>query len=75
MKNVICPFCLQDISNSNHAWNCEMNPININNGEFRQNTPAKSLEQSLKEMQLMRDGKVEKRTWDDFLREIEEKDN
>jgi len=35
MNNIICPFCLQDISNSNHAWNCEMNLININNGEFQ----------------------------------------
>jgi len=38
MKNAICPFCLQDISNGNHAWNCEMNPVNINNNEFLLNT-------------------------------------
>jgi len=28
---------LQDISNGNHAWNCGMNPVNINNGEFQLN--------------------------------------
>ena len=37
MNNLICPFCLQDISNGNHAWNCEMNPVNINNDEFQLN--------------------------------------
>jgi len=37
MNNLICPFCLQDISNGNHTWNCEMNPINMNNGEYQQN--------------------------------------
>ena len=37
MKNVICQFCMQDISNGNHAWNCEMNPVNINNNEFQNN--------------------------------------
>ena len=35
MNNLICPFCLQDISNGNHTWNCEMNPVNINNSEFQ----------------------------------------
>jgi len=35
MNNLICPFCHQDISVNNHAWNCEMNPININNSEFQ----------------------------------------
>ena len=39
MNNLICPFCLQDISNGNHAWNCEMNPINMNNGEFQTYIP------------------------------------
>jgi len=38
MNNLICPFCLQDIGNGNHAWNCEMNPINMNNNEFQLNT-------------------------------------
>jgi len=33
--NLICPFCHQDISVNSHAWNCEMNPININNSEFQ----------------------------------------
>jgi len=35
MNNLICPFCHQDISVNNHAWNCQMNPININNNEFQ----------------------------------------
>jgi len=34
-NNFICPFCLQDINN--HAWNCPMNPININNNKFQLN--------------------------------------
>ena len=35
MKIIICQFCLQDISNGNHAWSCPMDPINMNNGEFQ----------------------------------------
>ena len=31
--NLICPFCLQDINN--HKWDCEMNPVNMNNNEFQ----------------------------------------
>ena len=34
-NNLIWQFCLQDINN--HAWNCPMNPININNNEFQLN--------------------------------------
>jgi len=34
-NNLICPFCLQDISVNNHTWNCQMNPININNNKFQ----------------------------------------
>jgi len=33
--NLICQFCLQDISVNNHKWNCPMNPVNINNNEFQ----------------------------------------
>jgi len=33
--NLMCPFCHQDISVNNHAWNCEMNPVNMNNNEFQ----------------------------------------
>jgi hypothetical protein len=29
-----CPFCQED-SAGNHAWNCPMNPINVNNKEFQ----------------------------------------
>jgi len=36
-NNSICPFCHQDISVNNHAWNCSMNPVNINNNEFQLN--------------------------------------
>jgi len=36
-NQIICQICLQDITNGNHAWNCAMNPININNGEFQLN--------------------------------------
>ena len=35
--NLICPFCHQDISVNNHKWDCEMNPVNINNNEFQLN--------------------------------------
>jgi len=35
MNYFICPFCHQDISVNNHVWNCEMNPINMNNNEFQ----------------------------------------
>jgi len=34
-NNLICPFCLQDISVNNHAWDCSMNPVNMNNNEFQ----------------------------------------
>ena len=37
MNNLICPFCLQDISVNNHNWDCQMNPVNINNNEFQFN--------------------------------------
>jgi len=40
MNNLICPFCLQDISNGNHEWNCPLNPININNNEFQTYIPC-----------------------------------
>jgi len=40
MNNLICPFCLQDISNGNHAWNCPLNPVNINNNEFQTYIPC-----------------------------------
>jgi len=33
MSVAICPYCQQDTA-GNHAWNCPMNPVNINNGEF-----------------------------------------
>jgi len=34
-NNSICPFRHQDINVNNHAWDCEMNPINMNNNEFQ----------------------------------------
>ena len=34
-NNFICQFCLQNISVNNHKWNCEMNPVNMNNNEFQ----------------------------------------
>jgi len=33
---VTCPYCQQDTA-GNHAWNCPMNPVNINNGEWQLN--------------------------------------
>jgi hypothetical protein len=44
------------------------------NGE-RPCTVKESIEQSLKEMQLMRQGKLPKRNWDDFMKELEEEDD
>lgn len=38
-------------------------------------TPAESLEQSLKEMKLMREGKLHKKTWKDFLKELKDDDD
>ena len=49
MKYAICPFCLQDISNGNHTWDCKMNPINMNNGEYQQNLNNKCDNKSEKE--------------------------
>jgi len=31
-----CPFCQKD-TGGNHAWNCPMNPINVNNNEYQLN--------------------------------------
>lgn len=31
-----CPYCQQDTA-GNHAWDCPMNPVNINNGEWQLN--------------------------------------
>jgi len=67
MNNLICPFCLQDITNNNHNWDCEINPININNNEFRPCTVNESFEQSLKEMLLMREGSIKKKSWEEFI--------
>jgi len=31
----MCPYCKQD-TGGNHAWDCPMNPVNMNNQEFQQ---------------------------------------
>ncbi|WP_157737954.1 hypothetical protein [Aneurinibacillus soli] len=40
--------------------------------ELRYCTPAESLKQALKEMKLMREGKLPKKPWDEFYKEIKE---
>ena len=65
-NNLICPFCLQDINN--HKWNCEMNPININNNEFQSEnhkqfnemfTNSINLEKSIKNHENIKFAKID----------------
>ena len=42
---------------------------NIMDNEKRHCTPTESLTQSLKEMRLMRAGKMKKRTWNEYIKE------
>ena len=38
--------------------------------EKRPCSPAESLKESLKEMKLMREGKMKKQTWDEYVHEL-----
>ena len=38
---------------------------------YKSNSPKESLEQSLKEMKMMREGKIKKATWEEFKKTLE----
>jgi hypothetical protein len=43
--------------------------------EKRPCTPAESVKESLKEMKLMREGKMKKQTWDEYVHELRNNTN
>ena len=49
-----------------------LNELNRDEDCERYCSPAESLEQSLIEMKLMREGKLPKKLWDDYIKEIQD---
>jgi len=47
----------------------------FNNKDKRPCTPDESLEESLKEMQLIRKGILKGKSWEEFEKELKEKNN
>ena len=73
-----CPvnYDINNCSSKEYGLTCETcfhMDDNVIDNEERYCTPYESLEQSFKEMKLMREGKLKKKSWDELKEEINNK--
>jgi len=68
-----CPinYDINNCSSKQYGLTCETCfHMDDNKDEKKYCTPSESLEQSLKEMKLMREGKIPKKSWNDLKEEL-----